>query len=220
MTITGTKSLAFAAVVPSVAEAQQKRCSKCERVLPLAAFHKNASRRDGLSAWCRGCNAKWQKNYDASRATDPLRREARRTWNCSEKNKAASRQRHGTEKSKAQARKHNANRKGAIAAAGAERLAILKQRCADPTLPVLGCTSHYRVADCAISRPDGLCVWCNVRKATSVDHEYPVRHPLFWDCPEQCIASCLPCQRSRGAKSVEQWMLDMPGSTSFRLLTV
>ena len=33
----------------------EKRCSRCGLIKPVSEFHKNASRKDGLSAYCKSC---------------------------------------------------------------------------------------------------------------------------------------------------------------------
>lgn len=48
-----------------------KRCSICEKILPIALFHKNRRQYDGLSLYCKQCNcvkaATWrQKNRERS----------------------------------------------------------------------------------------------------------------------------------------------------------
>ena len=40
------------------ATSSRKRCPGCGRVLPLAEFYKNRSRRDGRQAHCRACRAR------------------------------------------------------------------------------------------------------------------------------------------------------------------
>lgn len=39
----------------------RKRCSKCGSDLPRACFSINRSKRDGLSSWCKRCNASYER---------------------------------------------------------------------------------------------------------------------------------------------------------------
>lgn len=41
----------------------KKHCSKCKRTKGYFAFYKNKSTKDGLSYWCKGCNANHQREY-------------------------------------------------------------------------------------------------------------------------------------------------------------
>lgn len=40
-----------------------KRCSKCQRILPLNQFSKNKSRKNGLCEQCKDCNKQREKEY-------------------------------------------------------------------------------------------------------------------------------------------------------------
>jgi len=42
-----------------------KTCLKCATEKPLDQFNKNASRKDGLSAWCKSCNQEWSRKRNA-----------------------------------------------------------------------------------------------------------------------------------------------------------
>ena len=42
-----------------MSEPRTKRCSRCERTLPLTAFHKNRSRRDGVCTYCIECHSQY-----------------------------------------------------------------------------------------------------------------------------------------------------------------
>lgn len=44
----------------------QKRCSKCGEIKVTADFHKNKSRKDGLSGWCKGCLKKCKQKWRAA----------------------------------------------------------------------------------------------------------------------------------------------------------
>ena len=43
---------------------QLKRCSRCERCLPLAEFHRNKSTKDGLAHWCKSCSREFASQQD------------------------------------------------------------------------------------------------------------------------------------------------------------
>lgn len=55
-------------------ESETKRCPRCQRELPTAAFTKDRHRRDGLNAYCAQCNSEMGK---IRRAADPS---AFRAW--------------------------------------------------------------------------------------------------------------------------------------------
>ena len=54
-----------------------KRCSRCRKVKPRSAFHKDASRPDGYHAWCRDCRAA-TRDLQAERRRDRANRDSRR----------------------------------------------------------------------------------------------------------------------------------------------
>jgi len=44
---------------------KNKFCSKCQQHLPIAAFHKDKNKRDGLNSWCIHC--KREERFEANR---------------------------------------------------------------------------------------------------------------------------------------------------------
>lgn len=40
-----------------------KKCSRCGELKPISEFHKNSSRRDGLSAYCKTCTSRIYPEY-------------------------------------------------------------------------------------------------------------------------------------------------------------
>lgn len=40
----------------------EKRCNKCAKTLPVAAFNKSAMRKDGLQTYCRSCSSTYYTN--------------------------------------------------------------------------------------------------------------------------------------------------------------
>lgn len=51
-----------------------KRCARCKRTLPRAAFNKHRSAWDGLQAYCRECSRKYSRQYSAAlREPEPER---------------------------------------------------------------------------------------------------------------------------------------------------
>lgn len=42
---------------------EQKHCPKCNKYKNKSEFHKNASKYDGLSGWCKECNSKRPSTY-------------------------------------------------------------------------------------------------------------------------------------------------------------
>lgn len=52
--------------------ATEKKCSRCGVIKPVSEFHRNASRKDGLSAYCKSCTSNLYPNYKkAYRAKQP-----------------------------------------------------------------------------------------------------------------------------------------------------
>ncbi|MHC4324872.1 MAG: hypothetical protein ACYSUX_11435, partial [Planctomycetota bacterium] len=49
------------------AEAEQKRCRKCEQTKPLSDFHKDKSTKDGLARWCKECKKQYRKKRAAKK---------------------------------------------------------------------------------------------------------------------------------------------------------
>lgn len=39
-----------------------KRCSRCNKVQPLTAFHRDRSAADGRQGWCKACKAEYQRS--------------------------------------------------------------------------------------------------------------------------------------------------------------
>ena len=50
----------------------EKRCPRCGEVKPLAEFHKNAHRADGVQQYCAPCTREFANNYYAEKAHDLL----------------------------------------------------------------------------------------------------------------------------------------------------
>lgn len=48
---------------------ETKKCGKCKRELPLDAFYKNSSAKDGLQSECKECQKAAQKEKTKARAT-------------------------------------------------------------------------------------------------------------------------------------------------------
>lgn len=44
---------------------ETKICKKCGRELPISEFHKNKSKKDGYSSWCKECNKEHEKKRRA-----------------------------------------------------------------------------------------------------------------------------------------------------------
>lgn len=77
--ICNTFSLSYTIMV------EEKRCPKCERVLPSSKFNKDSNRADGLNPYCKECHAiyrkeYYQKNKDKRQKQVYKRREKIREW--------------------------------------------------------------------------------------------------------------------------------------------
>lgn len=59
-----------------MAEPRTKRCSRCGRTLPLTAFYKNRSRRDGVCTYCIECKGQYSRELYAK---DPYKFDRQRT---------------------------------------------------------------------------------------------------------------------------------------------
>lgn len=42
----------------------EKKCIKCDQIKNANLFNKSKETRDGLSSWCKECNAEYQKQYN------------------------------------------------------------------------------------------------------------------------------------------------------------
>lgn len=50
------------------ARASHKECPRCDRALPMVAFHHNAATRDGRAAYCRACVSEYKAEAAERRA--------------------------------------------------------------------------------------------------------------------------------------------------------
>lgn len=61
----------------SAVELAEKRCSRCERVLPLSQFYRDKSMRDGHASQCKECNKRavsaWQERKRAEMGDEAWR---------------------------------------------------------------------------------------------------------------------------------------------------
>lgn len=62
-----------------------KFCGRCETWVNKDKFHKSSSAKDGLNAWCKLCNNKYQRD---KRREDPEWREELRIYNASRRKQA------------------------------------------------------------------------------------------------------------------------------------
>lgn len=44
-------------------EIETKKCTKCNRILPISEFAKNKTQKDGLQYWCKECRNKYNQTY-------------------------------------------------------------------------------------------------------------------------------------------------------------
>jgi hypothetical protein len=107
-----------------------KRCPRCEDEKPTEAFSRNRAKPDGLSHWCRACNAeskrlRWESDPDTARAT------ARAAyWRHAEKNKARNRRRYREEREKVVEQQRRSKIKRAYGLTVEEYDAIIARGCA------------------------------------------------------------------------------------------
>lgn len=57
-----------------------KQCFRCKSTLPMSAFPKNKSKKDGYSGDCKNCRNEWFRRYKADRP-DVVKANAARTYN-------------------------------------------------------------------------------------------------------------------------------------------
>lgn len=58
-----------AAIQESLTESRsEKRCPRCETVLPLTVFHRNARMKDGLQTYCKECSKAHKREYETRHA--------------------------------------------------------------------------------------------------------------------------------------------------------
>lgn len=83
-----------------------KMCTKCKSVLPITDFHRNKSRKDGLTAWCKKCAIGRQQDIRHRRNTNP---EARASYLA--KRRLASKEYYRENRESESARKREQNRR-------------------------------------------------------------------------------------------------------------
>ncbi|WP_156439104.1 MULTISPECIES: HNH endonuclease signature motif containing protein [Sphingomonadales] len=184
-----------------------KQCSSCKEVLPQAAFNRQSKARDGLSSWCRSCNAancrrhyqdnkaeflaKCRESYAARKASDPQKqRDIRNAWrraNPDKQNESVARWRDEN-------REEYLKRHRAYQSKRRER--------------ALGSTEHYTANDVqqAFFDQGGCCAYC--REALSsdfhVDHVTPLSRGGS-NSADNIALACPPCNLSKGAKLLTEW---------------
>lgn len=70
---------------------QEKTCSKCKKTQPVSEFHRNKTKKDGLSIYCKSCNCAYGRKWYKENTEYALKRI--RKWQEENPEKEAERQR-------------------------------------------------------------------------------------------------------------------------------
>ena len=71
----------------------EKYCGKCATYMPVGAFHRNNSRKDGRCSWCKECSKHYSKQYRQTHREELVGKAAARWQKDREKNCRKARQR-------------------------------------------------------------------------------------------------------------------------------
>jgi len=165
-----------------------KPCTACRETKGADAFHKRRASPDGLALICRDCSrAKAQAYYLANK--DRLKTQAG-AWNARNPEKrraivAAHHVRH-LDASRLAARAKSSNRRALCGTMDAEAVSAV------------------------LASSGGECVYCGVIAPLSVDHVDPVIKGGT-NSRDNLLPCCKPCNSSKGAKPVEEWLLARHG---------
>lgn len=210
-----------------------KRCGHCKATLPVTGFYRSKARGDGLAGICKRCQEEAKKRWRAKRPgyekerreADPegyKARQARYYKNNTEKVKEKSRKHY--EKNKESSRKRSrewfaANREYAAAQARQvykdDPQAVLAKNRRRKALRLNAPGKHTGEDICRMYQDqDGLCAYCEVSLLDTyeVDHMIPLSRNGTNDA-DNIALSCMPCNRSKGNKTAEEFWCLMNGDT-------
>lgn len=199
--------------------AATKTCTKCKTAYPLDGFPPNKSAGDGRHSWCRPCcyaasqdwrerNRQRQRQAERARyAANPENGRAKsRRWR--ERNRKATRE---------AARKYYAENQG-------ERLvyakkyrelnrSLIRKRAreryaANPGLYRLRARERAFTGETAAYVAELLeqpCAYCGSTEQIEIEHVVPYSRGGKTE-PDNLVPACLPCNRSKGAKTPTEWL--------------
>lgn len=190
-----------------------KTCTKCGQALPLTAFYRDKSKRDGLHPKCKACHrayheanqeriaARMRAYVAANRETI---RESKRAWWSANRERVRARQR----AYKAANREHLSAQERARYAADPltpEKVRAMNQR---RRARIRRAEGAHGIADirAQFDRQKGRCYWCGKKVGDTyhVDHIVPLsRGGSNW--PENLVIACSTCNRSKGNKLPHEW---------------
>ncbi len=210
-------------MIGALAFCRSKTCSKCGDTYPLDEFPPRKSSRDGRHCWCRPCyrayHAKagqdWRRrNRERRRQTERARYAANpeagkaRSQRWREKNREATREaarryyRENQEERLAYAKAYRESNRDLIRERARERYA------ADPGLYRLRARERSFTGETAAYVAELLtqpCAYCGATDQIEIEHVIPYSKGGKTE-PDNLVPACLPCNRSKGAKTPDEWM--------------
>lgn len=148
-----------------MATSDSKLCRRCDRVKPLAEFHRNARRSDGVSVYCGVCMREYriEKQYDKARWSQHREVESDRSRRYREANAESLRQKWRVNADLKRARDPGKTRAFNLARKYSEK------RATPPWADMEAVSAFYKEAK-RLEALDGI--------VRHVDHIVPIRHPL------------------------------------------
>lgn len=202
---------------------ESKTCSRCQQVLPLSAFGKNRSRKDGLHVYCRPCQnersrlwveANQKRRQEIVAKSNESRRELNRQWRLDNREalRAKKRQEYVQKKDEYLRRARESYRRNPEAykrrAVEHQRLHVdeKRRRTLDYRARLLRARrSIVSTRDIAkITRAS--CTYCGSSERITVDHVIPLSRGGLHSIGNLTPA-CLSCNASKGAQTVMEWRL-------------
>lgn len=165
-----------------------KTCTTCRETKGNVAFHKRRASPDGLALICRDCSrAKAGAYYVANK--ERLKQQAG-AWGAQ-----------NPEKRRAIVAAHHARHLDASRLAARAKAANRRALCG---------TIDSKTLSSVLSSSGGVCVYCGIKSRLSVDHVEPVINGGT-NAPDNLLPCCKPCNSSKGAKPVEDWLMARHG---------
>lgn len=212
-----------------------KRCSHCTQTKKEEYFHKNKSKKDGLSLWCKECNREWKQGYmkrnkQKIRESSKVYRAKNRDKLCKhnlkmyyadhEENKRKGRERMENvrkldpEKSKADGRRyywrHRDKRLVQMREWRANNKDIVKRLAAANHARRRNAEGEFTADDVndLYLEQMGICAYCQIELQGSyhVDHKTPITRGGT-NYPSNLQLTCADCNKSKFTKTHEEYIL-------------
>lgn len=165
---------------------KKKRCPRCATEKELTEFGSNRSTADGKNCYCRHCirqmsaGRTWYHKVWRDRNRDYVN-EKSREWVANNK-----------EKRREIVRRWDQN--------NPEKVELKRARYRERKRAAA--VAKYREKD-ILDRDGNRCKYCG-KKAEGLDHVVPISRGGA-DCPENVVACCVVCNRSKGSKLLTEW---------------